>query len=94
MAEFYGRGIAAVFAADAAVQVFADGLAERDRHIHQLANAGGIQPGKRIGLVDLVRVVRREELAGVVTAEAEGHLSKVVSTEAEELSLFSYFVSS
>ncbi len=36
-------------------------------------------------LVDLVVVVRGQELAGVVTAEAKGHLSQVVGTEGEEL---------
>ena len=36
---------------------------------------------------DLVLVVSAEELSGIVTAEAEGHLGQVIGAEAEELSL-------
>ena len=88
MAELDGRRIAAVFAADAAVQFGAGLAAELNGHLHQFAHADGVEAGERIGFVDLVLVVRRQELAGVVTREAEGHLRQVVGAEAEELRLF------
>src|SRR5699024_2597499 len=44
-----------------------------------------VQLGEGIVLVDLGVVVGIQELAGVVTAEAEGHLGQVVGAEAEEL---------
>ena len=50
-----------------------------------LSDAGLIETGKRIALVDLLVVVRAEELAGIVTAEAEGHLGQVVRAEGEEV---------
>ena len=68
-------------------------LTEFDSHLHQLADADLIQLRERIVLVNLLVVVSVEELACVVTAEAEGHLSQVVRTEAEELSLLRDIVS-
>ena len=88
MAELDGRRIAAVLAADAAVQIGAGLFAEFDRHIHQFADADLVEPCKRIGFVDLVLVVRGQELAGVVAREAEGHLRQIVRAEAEEFRLF------
>ena len=87
MAELDGGRIAAVLAADAAVQLGAGLASQLDRHLHQLADADGVEAGEGIGLVDLVRIVCRQELAGVVTREAERHLREVVGTEAEELRL-------
>ena len=78
MAELDGRGIAAVLAADAEVDVRVGLAAHLGGHGDELADAGLIETGERIALVDLLVVVRAEELAGIVTAEAEGHLGQVV----------------
>ena len=74
-----------MFAADAAVDIRAGLLAEFDSHLHQFADADLVELRKRIGFVDLVLVVRGQELACVVARETEGHLREVVRTEAEEL---------
>lgn len=85
VAELDGRRIAAVLAADAAMQVGTGASAEFDSHLHQFADADLVELGKRVELVDLVLVIRRQELARIVTGEAEGHLREVVRAEAEEL---------
>ena len=87
MAELDGRRIAAVFAADAAVKLGICALAEFYSHIHELADAGGIELGEGVELVDLVLVIRGQELACIVAREAEGHLRQVVCAEAEEICL-------
>ena len=92
MAELDGRRIAAVFAADAAMHRRTHRFAHLDRHIHQFADADLVEFRKRIGFVDLVRIVRGQEFAGVVTREAEGHLRQIVGAEAEELRLFRHLV--
>ena len=74
-----------MLAADAAVQLGTGLTAQLDRHLHQLADADGIQTGERVGFVDLVRIIRRQELACIVAREAERHLRQVVGAEAEEL---------
>ena len=93
MAELDGRRIAAVFAADTAMNVAAGSVSHFDSHIHKFAYAGGVKTCERIGLENLVLVVRRQEFACVVAAETEGHLRKVVGTEAEEFGFFCDFVS-
>ena len=85
MAELDGGRIAAVLAADTAAHARTGRSSQFNSHLHQLANADGIQTREGIGLVDLVRIVCRKELAGIVTGEAERHLRKVVGAEAEEL---------
>ena len=72
MAELDGGGIAAVLAADAQLDVGAGLAAQLGSHLHQLAHAVLIQTGEGIALEDLVVIVGAQELAGVVTAEAEG----------------------
>ena len=74
-----------MLAADAEVDVGTSRSAELCRHLDEFADADLVEFGERIGLVDLLVVVRAEELAGVVTAETEGHLSEVVGAEGEEL---------
>ncbi len=74
--------------ADTAVKGLSFGLAEFDSHVHELADACGVELCKRIELVNLVLVVAGQELSCVVTAEAERHLRQVVGAEAEECSLF------
>ena len=49
--------------------------------------------GKGIELVDLLVVVGIQELAGIVPAEAEGHLGQVVGAEGEELGLLGDLIS-
>ena len=74
MAELDGRRIAAVFAADAAVESRPFGFAELNRHLHEFAHALGVELGERVELVNLCGIVRGQELASVVTRETEGHL--------------------
>ena len=93
MAELDGRRIAAVFAADTAMNVAAGCVSHFDSHIHKFAYAGGVKTCERIGLENLVLIVRRQEFACVVAAETEGHLRKVVGTEAEKFGFFCDFVS-
>ena len=88
VAELDGGRIAAVLTADAAVEFGTGASAELDRHLHQLADADGVEAGEGIGLVDLVLIVCGKELACVVAREAERHLGEVVRAEAEELCLF------
>jgi len=85
--ELHGGGVAAYLAADAQVDVGAGLAAQLGGHVHQLANALLVQTGEGILLVDLLVVVGAQELAGVVTAEAEGHLGQVVGAKGEELCL-------
>ena len=94
MAELHGGGVAALLAADAQLDVGTGLAAEIRSHLHQAANAHLIELGEGIGLVDLVVVVAGQELAGVVTAEAEGHLGQVVGAEGEELGLLGNLVGS
>ena len=94
MAEFHRGGVAALLAADAQLDVGTGLAAEIRSHLHQAANAHLIELGEGIGLVDLVVVVAGQELAGVVTAEAEGHLGEVVGAEGEELGFLGDIVSS
>ena len=72
VAELDGHGVAAVLAADAEVDVGVGLAAKLCRHGNELADADLVEAGERITLVDLLVVVRAEELAGVVTREAEG----------------------
>ena len=74
VAEFHRRRIAAVFAADPARHSGPRLSAELHRHLHQFANADGIEARKRIGFVNLVCIVRGQEFSGVVAGEAESHL--------------------
>ena len=95
MAELDGGRIAAVLAADTAVNLGSESSYQGSTAISiSLPTPMVIKSCERIRLIDLVGVVCRQELAGIVTAEAEGHLSKVVGAEAEELSFLSDLVSS
>ena len=83
-----------MLAADTAVERRIYRLAEVDGHLHQLAYTLLIQLSKRILLVDLCIIVSIQELTGIITREAEGHLCQIVGTEAEEISILSDLVSS
>lgn len=74
-----------MFAADADVQLGINGFAELNCRFHELADACLIELCERIILEDLGVVISIEELAGVITGEAEGHLSEVIGAEAEEV---------
>ena len=67
VAEFYGRGIAAVLTADTDVQLGVVGTAESAGHVHQLAHTGLVQLCKGIILENLGIVVGIQELACIVT---------------------------
>ena len=92
VAELYGAGVTAVLTADTAVQLGTGSFTVLHSHLHQLANAVTIQLGEGIVLKDLGVIVSVQELTGVITAEAVGHLGQVVGAEAEELSFFCHFV--
>ena len=84
VAELHRRRFAAVFAADAKLQVRTGLTAQLRSHLHQLANAVRVQTSEGIALEDLVVVVGAEELASVVTGEAERHLGQVVRAEGQD----------
>ena len=92
VAELHAGGIAAVLAADAQVQIGIRAPAQLRRHLHQTAHAGLVQLGKRVVLIDLPVIVGVQELPGVVTGEAEGHLGQIVGAEGEESGLLGNFV--
>ena len=69
MAELNGARIAAMLAADAQLDVGAGLAAKIGSHLHQLANAVLIEPGKRIGLIDLRIIISIKELTCVITRD-------------------------
>ena len=92
--ELDGRGVAAVFAAYAHMDVGAGLMAQADGVFHQAAGALDVEFLERIRLVDLSVQISGQEFAGVVPAEAVAHLSQVVGAEGEELGLLGDLVSS
>ena len=81
MAEFDRGRVAALLAADAELDVRAGLTAQLRRHLDEAADACLIKLGERVGFVDLAVVVGRNELARVVTGEAEAHLRQIVRAE-------------
>ena len=71
MAEFHGGRVAAVFAADAQLDIGAGSSAHIGSHLHQSAHAVLIQSCEGIGLIDLAGIVGVQELARIVTADAK-----------------------
>ena len=69
MAELDAGGIAAMFAADAELDVGTGLLAELDCNLHELADTVLVNACEGIALKDLLLVVIVEELACIVTAE-------------------------
>ena len=94
VAELNGGRIAAVLAADAEMDVRTGLAAQLSSHLNQLAYAVLIQMCEGIGLIDLLLIVIIQELACIITAEAEGHLGQVVGAEAEEFGFLSDLVCS
>ena len=64
MAELNRAGIAAVLAADTEVQLGTRLAAKLCSHGNELADADLVEACERVALVDLLVVVRAEELAG------------------------------
>ena len=58
---------------------------------HQFADTVYIDMSKRIGIIDVLIIVGLQELACIITREAECHLRQIVRSEGEELSRFSQF---
>ena len=65
-----------------------------DSVLDKLADTLDINSLERIGIENLVSEIISHEGPHIVTAEAEGHLGKVVGTEAEELGSAGHTVSS
>ena len=79
--------------ADTDMEIGINGLAEVDGHLHELTYACLVKLGEGISLEDLLVVVCIQELSCVVSGETEGHLRKVVCTEAEECGLLGDLIS-
>ena len=88
MAELDGLGIAAMFAADADLEV-GPGVASLGRgHLHQRPDAGLIEGGEGILFEDAGLEVGGQEVVDVVARDAVGGLGQIVGAEAEELGFF------
>ena len=85
MAELYGSGVAAVFAADAQFDVGTSALAALDRDFHQAADAGLVERLERVSRENVQFLVVVDESAVVVAADAEAGLREVVRPEGEKL---------
>ena len=94
MAELHTVRVATVFTADTQLDVWIGLTAFFDGDFNKLADAGGIQSGKRILLEDFSLCVRHEESTHIVTADAESGLSQVIRAKRKELSGLSDFVRS
>ena len=88
VAELHRRRFAAVFAADAAFEVFACAAAFEYRLADQLSHAVAVEDLERVVLQNAFLQVDRQELGDVVAREAERHLCQVVGTEREEFGDF------
>ena len=78
VAELHRRRFAAVFAADAAFEVFACAAAFEYRLADQLSHAVAVEDLERVVLQNAFLQVDRQELGDVVAREAERHLRQVV----------------
>jgi hypothetical protein len=85
MAELNRTWVAAVFAADAKLNVGASLSAKFNRQFYEFADAVLVKSLERVALEYFITVVRWQELNRVVAGESERHLSQIVSSEAEEL---------
>ncbi len=73
---------------DTNVECRVNRFSEFDSHLHELTNTNLIQFSEWIVLEDLSVIVSVQEFTSIVTGESVSHLSKVVGSEAEEVSLF------
>ena len=81
-----------MFTADTDMQFRIDGSAKINGHLHQFADSGLIQLGKRIILKDLCIIICTQEFTCIITAETERHLCQVICTEAEEINFSRDFI--
>ena len=88
VAELHARGVAAVLAADAALEHRALAAALEYGLADQLSHAVLVEDLERVVLQDALVEVDRQELADVVAREAQRHLRQVVGAEREELGDF------
>ncbi|MBS1271861.1 MAG: hypothetical protein MAGBODY4_00993 [Candidatus Marinimicrobia bacterium] len=92
MAKFHRSRFAAVFTADADLEIRTGLASEFHANLHQFANASLVNRGKRILLVDLALDIFRQESACIVPGDPQGCLCKIVGAKAEEFSRFGDFV--
>ena len=64
-----------------------------EQRYYEFSNALLVNAGKGILLINLLRIVGIQELASVIAAEAECHLSEVIRAEGEKFRLGCYFIS-
>lgn len=83
-----------MFAANAKLDVGTGLLAELNSHLDEFAYAVLINACKGIALEDFLLIIVIKELPGIVAAEAESHLGKVIGAETEEFRLGCNFVRS
>ena len=81
MTESDGARLAAVFSADAELEVRLDASALLNSDLHQLTNAGLINRLERIDSQDFLRNIRFEELVRVVSREIQCERSKNIKLE-------------
>src|SRR5690606_15435995 len=79
--------LASLLAADADLEVTASPAALPGRHLHELADALGVEYLERIVLEQAGLEVLRQECRGVVARDAERRLREVVRAEREEVRL-------
>ena len=82
-----------MLAADTYMELIVNWLTKLDSHFHKLAYTCLVELCEWVVFKNLAIIVSVEELTSVITAEAECHLSKVVCTEAEEVSFLSNLIS-
>src|SRR5438105_510340 len=82
--EMHRRRVAAMFAADAELDVGTRLPSALNAHRHEVADAVHVDRGERILLEDLLVLVDLQELADVVAREAERQLREIVGAKREE----------
>ncbi len=85
VAEFHAGWVAAVLAADAHLDSRPGFVSLFCCDLHELADAGLVDRGERIGFDYLVLLICADERTRVVAAHAKACLSEVVRAKAEEL---------
>ena len=94
VAELNRRWVTTVLTTNTAVKFAVYRFSKFQSCFHQLANTFLVKFSKWIVLEDFSIIVCIQELTSIITGETECHLSQIVCSEAEEVSLFSDFVSS
>ena len=80
-----------MFTADTQMDIRASSTAMFSSPADQLADPIHIDVSERIAFIDVLVIVILEELASIISGEAEGHLGQIVCSEGEELSGLSKF---